>query len=161
VPSGVRILVDSNILVYHFQPHPVFGPMCNRLMERIERQDLEALTFPNLLGELAHRLMLIEAAALPGWVGGKTLNRLKQQPGVIQGLTSFQAAVDAFLQSRMRVLPIDGALVSAAAAVSRQHDLLTNDALIVAFMRHHSLTALASGDSDLDRVPGITRYVPA
>src|SRR6516164_6819717 len=41
VPSGARVLVDSNILVYHFQPHPVFGPMCNRLLERIERRDIE------------------------------------------------------------------------------------------------------------------------
>src|SRR5262249_20657006 len=113
-----------------------------------------------LLGELAHRLMLIEAASLPGWAGSKTLNRLKQQPGVIHGLTAFQAAVDALLQSRMRVIPVVGALVSAAAALSRQHNLLTNDALIVAFMQQHGLTVLASGDADLDRVPGITRYAP-
>jgi len=161
VPSGARILVDSNILVYHFQPHPIFGPMCNRLMERIERQDIEGCTFTNLLGELAHRLMLIEAAALPGWTGGKTLNRLKQQPSVIQGLTAFQAAVDALLQSNMRVLPVAGSLGSAAAAVSRQHGLLTNDALIVAIMLHHGFTNLASHDADLDRVPGITRYAPS
>jgi hypothetical protein len=25
VPPAVRVLVDSNVLVYHFQPHPVFG----------------------------------------------------------------------------------------------------------------------------------------
>src|SRR5437667_2656431 len=102
VPAAARVLVDSNILVYHFQPHPVFGPMCNRLMERIERQDIEAITFTSLLGEVAHRLMLIEAATLPGYSGGKVLNRLKQQPTVIQQLSVFQTAVDAVLQSRMR-----------------------------------------------------------
>ena len=37
VPPGARVLVDANVLVYHFQPHPGFGPMCHRLMERIER----------------------------------------------------------------------------------------------------------------------------
>jgi predicted nucleic acid-binding protein len=68
-PAGV--LVDANVLVYHFQPHPVFGPMCHRFMERIERQDIQACTFSNLLAEVAHRLMLIEAATLPGWTGGK------------------------------------------------------------------------------------------
>jgi hypothetical protein len=67
VPAGAHVFVDANILVYHFQPHPGFGPMCHRLLERIERQDIEGYTSTNLLGELAHRLMVIEADALPGW----------------------------------------------------------------------------------------------
>jgi predicted nucleic acid-binding protein len=87
VPAGAHILVDSNILVYHFQPHPTFGLICNRLIERIERQDIQAFTPANLLGELAHRLMVIEANALPGWAGGKVVNRLKQQPDVVKQLT--------------------------------------------------------------------------
>jgi len=49
VPAGARVLIDSNILVYHFQPHPVFGPSCQRFLERIERQDMEGLTSTNLL----------------------------------------------------------------------------------------------------------------
>jgi len=158
VPARARVLVDSNILVYHFQPHPVFGPTCNRLMERIERQDIEGLTFTNWLSEVARRRRLIEAAALPGWGSGKVLNRLKQQPSVIQQLTVYQTAVDAVLQSRMVVISVPGALVSTAAALSRQHSLLTNDALIVAIMQQHGLTNLASADADFDSVPGITRY---
>lgn len=161
VPAGSRVLVDANVLVYHFQPHPGFGPMCHRLLERVERQDIQGVTFTNLLGEAAHRLMLIEAATLPGWAGGKVLNRLKQQPAVIQQLTLFQTAVEAVLQSNIGVLPVPASLLSSAAAICRQHNLLTTDALIVAFMQHHGLTVLASGDADLDRLPGLTRYAPA
>jgi hypothetical protein len=73
VPAGAHVFVDANILIYHFQPHPVFGPMCHRLLERIERQDIEGSTSTNLLGELAHRLMVIEAGALPGWAGSDGL----------------------------------------------------------------------------------------
>jgi len=32
--------------------------------------------------------------------------------------------------------------------------------LVVAVMRDHGLTHLASHDADFDRVPGITRYGP-
>ena len=39
-------------------------------------------------------------------------------------------------------------------------ELLTGDALIVATMRLHSLTKLASEDADFDRVPWLTRYEP-
>ncbi len=160
VPSAARVLVDSNILVYHFQPHPVFGPACQRFIERIERQEIEGFTSSNLLGELAHRLMVIEAGALPGWSGTKVMNRLKQQPAVVQQLSLFQTAVDTVLQSRIQVLAVPVLLVSAAASLSRQHGLLTNDAVILALMQHHSLEHVASHDADFDRVPGLTRYSP-
>jgi len=26
LPTGASVFVDADILVYHFQPHPVFGP---------------------------------------------------------------------------------------------------------------------------------------
>jgi predicted nucleic acid-binding protein len=137
VPAGGHIFVDSNILVYHFQPHPGFGPMCHRLLERIERQDVEGYTSSNLLGEVAHRLMVIEAGALPGWAGGKVMNRLKQQPGVVKQLTLFQTAVESVLQSKIQVLTVPAALVSTATTLSRQHGLLTNDAVILALMQAH------------------------
>jgi predicted nucleic acid-binding protein len=160
VPAGAHVFVDANILVYHFQPHPGFGPMCQRLIERIERQDIEGFTSTNLLGELAHRLMVIEAGTLPGWAGGKVLNRLKKQPGVVQQLTLFQTAVDSVLQSKIRVLTVTPILVSTAASLSRQHSLLTNDAIILALMQAQQLTDLASHDAHFDNVSSITRYAP-
>jgi predicted nucleic acid-binding protein len=51
-------------------------------------------------------------------------------------------------------------MVSHAADASSQHDLLSNDALVVILMQRHGLTHLASLDADFDRVPGITRYSP-
>ncbi len=161
VPAGARVLIDSNILVYHFQPHPVFGPRCQQFLERIERGDIEGFTSTNLLGELAHRLMVMEASALPGWVGGKVFNRLKQQPTVVQQLTHFQVAVDAVLQSKIHVLAMPGILASTAASLSRQYGLLTNDALVLALMQHEEVSHVASHDADFDRVPGIRRYAPS
>jgi predicted nucleic acid-binding protein len=161
VPAGVHVFVDSNILIYHFQPHPVFGPMCHRFLERIELQDIEGSTSTNLLGELAHRLMVIEAGTLPGWAGGKVLNRLKHQPDVVKQLTLFQTAVDAVLQSKIEVLTIPVALISTAGTLGRQHGLLTNDAVILALMQAHRLTHLASHDAHFDGLPGLTRYAPA
>src|SRR5262249_582535 len=126
-----------------------------------ERQDIEGVTSTSLLGEVAHRLMVIEAGTLPGWAGGKVLNRLKQQPSVVQQLTLFQTAVEAVLQSKIRVVTVPAVLVLTAATLCRQHGLLTNDALILALMQHHGFTHLASHDSHFDSVPGLTRYAPA
>jgi predicted nucleic acid-binding protein len=44
--------------------------------------------------------------------------------------------------------------------LSRQHGLLTNDAVILALMRRHGLTNLVTNDDDLDAIPGLTIWKP-
>lgn len=74
------VFLDANVLVYHFEPHPVFGPACNLAVSRIEQQDLLGFSSTHVLSELAHRLMMMEASALPGWGPAKIKHRLRQQP---------------------------------------------------------------------------------
>lgn len=159
--TGDSVFVDANTLIYHFSPHPTFGAACGQLVRRVESQDLLGFTSTHALGEVAHQLMVVEALTLPGWPAGKVKKRLRQQPGALQNLTRFRTAVEAVLQSRIKVLTIDPPLLGTAATISQQSGLLTNDALIVAVMRANSLTRIASHDSDFDRVPGLTRYAPA
>jgi len=55
---------------------------------------------------------------------------------------------------------MDGAAIAAAAEVSKQLSLLTNDALIVALMRRHGIEHLATNDDDFDGVPDVTVWKP-
>jgi hypothetical protein len=78
---GESVFVDANVLVYHFGPHPAFGPACAQLIRRIENQELPGFTSTHALGEVAHQLMIAEASQLPGWglgksSGGSSNNRL-------------------------------------------------------------------------------------
>jgi predicted nucleic acid-binding protein len=161
LPAGASLFLDANILVYHFEPHPVFGLTCNQLIQSIENDRVRGVTSTHVLSEVAHRLMAMEASVLPGWSAGKVVQRLRQQPAALQSLTRFRSAVETVLQSRMGVLTIAPALIAAAAAISQQTGLLSNDALIVAVMREHGLVNLASNDADFNRVPGLVRYAPA
>ena len=65
--AGAAVFVDANIFTYHFQPHPSWGPSCTRLLQRIENQELAGFTTIPVLGEVAHRLMTIEANNTLGW----------------------------------------------------------------------------------------------
>lgn len=38
--AGDQVFVDANTLTYYFQPHPAFGPACQRLVRRIEKRRL-------------------------------------------------------------------------------------------------------------------------
>jgi predicted nucleic acid-binding protein len=158
--AGDAVFLDANTLTYHFQPHPVLGPPCTDLLERIERQELLGSTSTHVLSELAHRLMTLEACALFGWPFPGIAQRLRQHPAQVQTLTRFRQAIQEVPRYRVQVVPISPPLIDAAAGVSQQTGLLHNDALIVAVMQANGLTKLASHDADFDRVPGLTRYAP-
>jgi predicted nucleic acid-binding protein len=161
LPAGAHVFTDANSLIYHFSPHPALGPACSQFVVAVENQTLSGYTSTHVIGEVAHALMVVEAVSLPGWSLSNVPKRLKKQGPIIQQLTLFEAAVATLLQSRFQVLTISANLLQKSTSISRQYGLLTNDALIVAIMQEHGLTALASHDDDFDRVPWITRYGPA
>jgi len=158
--TGDAVFVVANILTYNFQPHLVWGPACSDLLQRIENKELAGFTSTHTLSEVSHRLMTIQASVVFGWPFAGIGNRLRAHPGHVQKLTAFRQAVDRIVQSNLQVLAIAPALVAAAAALSQQFGLLSNDALIVAIMDANGLTKLASSDRDFDRVPALTRYEP-
>lgn len=161
IPAGVALFLDANILIYHFLPHPVLGPACSNLLDRVRRLEVTAFTSAAVLADVAHHLMAADAAAIHGRPTAGIVRWLKRHPPAVQSLTRPRSAVLDVAQYGVQVLPLTEALVADATLVSQQTGLLTNDALVVAAMRHHNLTALASHDADLDRIPGLTRYAPA
>jgi predicted nucleic acid-binding protein len=66
---------------------------------------------------------------------------LKRHPETLDQLTEHRVAANRLVQVPLRMLPVDGALLSAASAISSSHRLLTND-------------------DDFDRFPGITVWKP-
>jgi predicted nucleic acid-binding protein len=60
----------------------------------------------------------------------------------------------------IQVISVTQPVLEAATLVSRQFELLTGDALVVAVMQAHGVSDLASNDADFDRVSGLTRYAP-
>ncbi len=105
--------------------------------------------------------MTIEAMKLLKWPVQGIGNRLRTNPAEVQKLSLFRLALDEVLQSKIQILTIAPALLSAGAVLCQQIGLLTNDGLIVAVMQVNGLTNIASNDTDFDRVPGLTRYAPA
>jgi predicted nucleic acid-binding protein len=161
IPQGSRLFLDANTLVYYFTADLRYGAACLQLLDRIARQEIQGITSVHVVSDVAHRVMTLEAMHASGLPAKGIAAYLRQHPAEIQKLTRFRQAVDLVAQAGVQVVPIDFALVSAAAARSQQYGLLTGDALVVAVMQAHGLTNLASNDADFDRVPGLTRYAPA
>ncbi len=161
LPAGVSVFLDANTLLYHFTADANYGAACTDLVERIERQELTGFTSTHVVSEAAHRLMTIEAAQRFNRPFTGIAPWLKKHSNEVQQLTQFRQAIQEVPRYRLQVLTIPADLLDAAAAITQQAGLLHNDALIVALMRLHSITNLASADTDFDRVAGLTRYAPA
>jgi predicted nucleic acid-binding protein len=139
----------------------VHGVACDEFLDRVENQEIIAVTSTHVLGEVVHRMMTIEAADRFGWPIQGIANRLRRHPAEVQQLVRPRQALDEINAAGVGLLAVTVSEVGLATDVSRQTGLLYGDALIVAVMRDHGLTHLASLDADFDRVPGLTRYSPA
>jgi predicted nucleic acid-binding protein len=161
LPAGATVFLDAGVFIHHFEPNAVFGPAATEFLERIENQEINGITATHVISEVAHRLMTIEAMQAFGWKSAGIALRLRNHPTQVQTLKRFRQAVQEIPLFGIGILTIDPAWLDRAAEISQQTGLLHNDALIIAVMRVHGLTNLASVDPDFDRVPGITRYAPA
>jgi predicted nucleic acid-binding protein len=160
LPAGAAVFVDASVFIHHFEPNARFGPAATEFLERIENQEMSGLTTTHMLSEVAHRLMTLEAMQAFGWKSAGIALRLRKHPAQVQTLKRFRQAIQEIPLFAIRILTIDPAWLDPAAELSQQTGLLHNDALVIAVMRAHGLTNLASADPDFDRVPGITRYGP-
>ncbi len=161
LPAGATVFVDSGPFIHHFEPNALYGPASTDFLERIENQEINGVTTTHIVGEVAHRLMTLEAIQAFGWKSAGIALKLRNHPAEVQKLNLFRRAIQEIPLFGVRILLIDPAWLDSAAAISQQTGLLHNDALVVAALRAHGLTLLASADPDFDRVPGITRYAPA
>ena len=160
LPAGATVFVDAGPFIHHFEPNAIFGPASTDMLERIENQEISAVTTTHVLSEVAHRLMTLEAMQAYGWKSAGIALKLRNHPNEVRLLTRFRRALQEISLFGIRILTIDAAWLDAATAISQQTGLLHNDALVVAAMHAHGLTQLASADPDFDRVPGLTRYAP-
>ena len=160
IRAGQSVFLDANVFVYDFGPDPSFGPPSRDLLERIERGDVKGYVSTHVFSDVAHRLMTLEACQTFGWPYSGIAQRLRRHHDDIQKLYRFRQALDEIVAIGVHILPVSAEHVLLAGDLSRAHGLMSGDALIAATMQSHGLAALASSDSDFDRIAGIARYAP-
>ena len=157
LPSGARVFVDANILIYHFAG---LSLECRAFLQRCEARQVEAFTGVHILLEITHRLMVLEALQKGLITGGQPARKLKEQPEIIKSLRAYNQSVRQIPRLRIRVRTITSAIVRASEAIRVQEGLMTNDSVTVALMRKMGLIDIATADADFDNVSHIRVYQP-
>ena len=58
IPAGAKVFIDSNIFLYVFFSHPVYGKSCYTFLKRIESGDISGFVDEFVLNEVYHKLMI-------------------------------------------------------------------------------------------------------
>ncbi|ETW95360.1 MAG: hypothetical protein ETSY2_48260 [Candidatus Entotheonella gemina] len=157
LPSGARIFVDANILIYHFSGMSL---ECQAFFQRCESRQVEAFTGVHIVLEVTHRLMMLEALQNGLITGGQPARKLKEQPEIIKGLHEYNQSVRQIPRLKIRVRAITSSVVRASEAIRVQEGLMTNDSVTVALMRQLELTDIATLDADFNNISSLRVYQP-
>src|SRR5258708_22183606 len=94
IPARATVFVDANIFVDHFGPSPTTGSACTAFLKRIANQEIKAVTSTHVVGEMAHRLLTLEACAVFGWPYKGIAQPLASHPADVQKFGQYPLAID-------------------------------------------------------------------
>ncbi len=122
IPSGSRVLLDANTLIYNAVGRSL---SCNQLLRRGERRDVNLLLSATTAAEARHALMLAEARAKGLISGSNPARRLGEKPDLVQQLSVYQDQ-ERQLRGVVTLIELTVPLLDLSADVSRETGLLTN-----------------------------------
>lgn len=160
IPDGTACFVDANIVHYALVQGMPFSSQCLAFLDRTIAGYVQAATAAFVMADAVHKTMLSEAISISPQPRTGLVAWLKHNPDIVRQLQSPPMAAREIARLSFRFLTVDVAVLEAAARISSEHGLLTNDAVIVALMRRHDLTHIVTNDDDFDRIPELTVWKP-
>lgn len=159
IPEGSLCVLDTNILLYAEQG---VSAQAQRLLQRIEHNEVLGVLPQPVWQELTHKLMLAEALTLGGIKGSNPVRELSGKPGVIKRLMLYKEKVQALMTLGCKFEACTQTdLVEDAFRLQARYGLLTNDSVILAVALRLNADALASADERFRAVEDIAVYAPS
>jgi predicted nucleic acid-binding protein len=159
IPSGSLCVVDTNVLIYAEQRASL---QAERLLRRIEEQDVTGVLPQPVWQETMHRLMIIEAVMLGHIRGPNPARQLAGKPEVVKKLTIYQDKIRALVTLGLGFEPChESDLLGKALEIQEHHGLLTNDSLIAAIALRIRADVLVSADARFQAIKELRTYMPS
>jgi len=119
-----RVQLMPTLLTYLSSRMPSGESLHANSSQRIENQQLVGYTASQVIGELSHRLMTLEANTLLGWPMAGIGNRLRTAPVGGSEVEQVRTAVEKLVQGNLQILTVTPAVLVAAVALSPAGRLL-------------------------------------
>jgi predicted nucleic acid-binding protein len=159
IPGGSLCVLDTNILIYAEQRASL---QAERLMHRIEYQDVIGVLPQPVWQETMHRLMITEAMMLGHIRGPNPARQLAEKPDVVKTLTMYREKVRALVTLGLAFEPChESDLIDKALEIQERYGLLTNDSLIAAIALRIDADVLVTADARFQAIKDIRTYAPS
>lgn len=162
LPKGTRVFVDTNIFDLHFRGYSL---ACTNFIGRVIRGEIIAYVNTQVLSDLLHRLMLVEAYK-KGYIGSMRASQLKtcfqRDRAKAASLEDYQLQFESALAFGLKVLPLTRQTFISTRAERIQYGLLTSDSLHLGTMNYHNvpLRNIVTEDGDFSHIAGVTMWEP-
>ena len=147
-----EVFVDSNIFIYHFTG---VSDECSDFLNRCERGDFTAVTSVNVILEVLHRLMMVEAVRKNLAKPPNVAKKLNKAPQKLKRLNEYFINAEKIPDMGIVVKPMTFPTIIKSHTVRLACGLMVNDSLVVASMQEEGIHLLATSDKAFERVDEI------
>ncbi|MGB9781720.1 MAG: type II toxin-antitoxin system VapC family toxin [Moorellaceae bacterium] len=158
LPDGSQVFIDANIFIYHFSGT---SKECTSFLERCEREEIFGFTTVNILLEVMHRLMMLEAVTRGFVIPGNVAKKLKSRPEIIRQLHIYAEQIEKIPAMNIHFVPVTEELCLKALPWQQRYGLMTNDSLLLAACQEYNCWNLASNDQVFARIEELTLWKPS
>jgi predicted nucleic acid-binding protein len=159
IPDGSVCVLDTNILIYAEQRASL---QAERLIRRIEQEEVTGVLPQPVWQETMHRLMATEAIMLGHIRGPNPARQLAQKPDVVKKLTIYRDKIAALATLGLKFEPCrETDLLRKAVEIQERYGLLTNDSLIAAIALRIEAGVFVSADARFQAVKELRTYAPS
>ena len=161
IPSGEKVLFDTNIFIYSALDHPRYGDSCTYPIYEVKSREIRGYIPTIVLNELLHRLMIAEVIKRGFARNTKdALKVLKRDKSIIPSLDICWDELDRISRMRFTILEEKPDTFRESIPISHRHSLLAKDAYIASFARSYEITNIATNDRDFERTPWLRVWKP-
>ena len=159
IQSGSLCVIDTNVLLYAEQG---LSQQSQRLIRRCSTGELIGLLPQTVWQELAHKLMLAEAAMAGKIIGSNPAKKLAKQPEAVKQLGLYKEKILALVELGLGFEPCTKEdLFSAAFRYQEKYGLLTNDSVVLATAVRLKADVLVTADTDFRDVTETRVAIPS
>ncbi len=157
IKAGSEIFVDSNIFIYHFTG---VSDECSDFLSRCEREELIGMTSVNVILEVLHRLMMVEAVSKNIVKPPNIVKKLSKSPQKIKRLNEYFVNTEKIQDMGIGIKPLIFETIIKSHVIRLFSGLMVNDSVIIASMKKEGVKLLATNDKALKKLDEIDVYSP-
>jgi predicted nucleic acid-binding protein len=151
------VFIDANIFIYHFTG---VSEESSFFLSQCESGWCTGITSANVILEVLHRLMMVEAVQKRLIHPPNLVNKLKKHSQKIKQLHDYFANTQKIEQMGILIRPISATIILKSQNNRIRYGLMVNDSIIATIIEEEGISYLATGDKGFHSVTGITVLSP-